>query len=202
MKVEDVNILIAGVGGQGNILAARIIAKAAMRNGYQATVGQTFGASQRGGSVVSHLRIGPAVFSPLIPKGRGHVVVGLEPIETLRVAVDYLSPAGIAIVNTKPLLPVSVKSGVEKYPEIDEIVKYLKEVAREVIPIDASTLAEKAGSALATNIVMLGTLMGTKMLPVSTASVEEAIKESVPRRTINTNLRAFKFGLDVISKSK
>lgn len=202
MKVEEVNILIAGVGGQGNILAARIIAKAAMRNGYQATVGQTFGASQRGGSVVSHLRIGPAVFSPLIPKGRGHVVVGLEPIETLRVAVDYLSPAGIAIVNTKPLLPVSVKSGVEKYPEIDEIVKYLKEVAREVIPIDASTLAEKAGSALATNIVMLGTLMGTKMLPVSTASVEEAIKESVPRRTINTNLRAFKFGLDVISKSK
>lgn len=193
-----VNLIIAGVGGQGSILASHLVAMAAIRDGMRVRVGETFGAAMRGGSVASHVRIGKEVYAPLVPKDGADIVLALEPLEGLRNAVKYLRKGGLLLTNTRPWTPVDVSTERAEYPTMESIEKAVKKLGGKVIAIDATSLAQDAGNIRTMNVVMLAALVGTGKLPVSTKSLKQVVRENVPPKTVDANLRAFELGLKAI----
>ena len=194
MTKLPINIIIAGVGGQGNILLSQIIAWAAISRGYHSITGEIYGASQRGGSVMSHVRIGKEKIGPLVPLHKADIILGLEPVETLRIGIQYLNPTSSVIMNTRPIYPTEVSQGLLKYPDVALVVKMLKSVCRNFWALNASELAIKAGSVRAVNLVMLGALAGTKMTPLETEDYRQAILKLVDKLK-DINIRAFELGL-------
>ena len=139
------NMIIAGVGGQGSILASHIFADAAIRasvtngdNDVKVRLGETFGAAMRGGAVASHVKIGSDVFNPLVPEDKADIVLGLEPLETLRIGVKYIAPGGMIIMNIRKYESVDVKTGQAEYPSISDIVSSFKKLNAHVITLDAT----------------------------------------------------------------
>jgi indolepyruvate ferredoxin oxidoreductase beta subunit len=202
LKVEEFNLIIAGVGGQGSVLASRMVADAAIMEGYRVRVGETFGAAQRGGAVASHVRIGTKVYGPLVPEDGLDALVGLEPLEALRVGVRYLSPQAVAIVNTRKWFPIDVNVGRAKYPSLEEIEDSLKKLCNKVIMVDATRIAEEAGSARSLNVVMLGSLAAAVKLPFKLESLKKAIMGRVPKGTEELNLKAFELGYEALKKEQ
>jgi indolepyruvate ferredoxin oxidoreductase beta subunit len=192
-KVKEFNVLIAGVGGQGNLLSSEIIATAAVKEGLGVRAADVFGAAQRGGSVLGHVRIGSEVFSPVIHQGAADVLLGFEPVESLR-ALRFLSPSCTAIVNTRPIYPRDVSIGEATYPSIPEIASILQKAVKKLIHRDFIKMAEKAGSSRTLNVVMVGSLAGLEFLPIAKETFLEALAETLPREAREMNLRAFEFG--------
>jgi len=192
--IEEFNIILAGVGGQGTILASNILGTAAIMAGLNVRGSEALGMSQRGGAVVGHLRIGPAVYGPLVPEGKGDILVGFEPSETLR-NVTLLSRDGLVIVNTRPIVPHTVSIGLSVYPSTDEILGKLKQYA-QVVAFNATELAEKAGGVITVNTVMIGALAGSGRLPIKNEEILKAIESCVPKATIAVNRAAFKLGFE------
>ncbi len=195
LEKDPLNLIIAGVGGQGNILASQIVATAGIKEGLYVTVGETYGASQRGGPVMSHVRFSAkAQCGPLIPEGEADIIVGLEPIEALRIIADYGSPATRVIVSPRPIYPIWVLSGQAKYPPVEEVVQKLGELVAEVRVVKA---IEEGETGLAANVVMVGALAGSGMLPITMKNFEGSIKEIVSPKDLDLNLRAFKKGVEL-----
>lgn len=192
----EINLIVAGVGGQGSILASHIIAAAAIKEGLRARVGETFGAAMRGGAVASHVKIGKEIASPLIPKGGAEIILALEPLEGLRTAVNFLKKGGLVITNTHQWLPVDVNIGRAKYPTMEEIKKAVKKLGGKTVEIDGTAIAQQAGNVRTMNSVMIGALAATGLLPFSIDALREAVKENVPPKTIDVNLKAFELGLE------
>ncbi len=192
-------IVIAGVGGQGTLLATRLIAETAIRKGLQVRIGETYGMAQRGGPVMGHIQIGEA-YSPQIRPGEADALLGFEIAEATRRGVTYLKEGGLAIVNKKKLPPVEVISGMRRYPEEGELVKLLKKVTGRVSVLDATKLAEEAGDPIATNIVMLGALAASGVLPFSEDDILATMKESIPARFLELNMKAFRLGAGALKK--
>ena len=192
---EELNILIAGVGGQGNLLASEIISWAALKEGFKVRVADIFGAAQRGGAVTSHIRLGKEVYSPVMPRGSAHILLGFEPAECLR-AASFLRSDCTAVINTRTIMPSSVNLGQASYPELDKITAAMRGLVRKVVTVDAVSLALKAGDVLIVNIVMVGALAGTGVAPICKESFLEAIKNLVPRGTEESNLKAFALGFE------
>jgi len=197
MPELSINIIIAGVGGQGNVLASRIIALTAVKKGYDATVGETFGAAQRGGSVMSHIRIGKEELGPLIPSGEASILLGFEPIETLRVGLRYLNSTSKVIMNIRPVYPVDVLTGLSTYPKIEYVIMEVRKLCKKLWTIDATDLAKKTGNVLSTNVVMIGALAGSQLTPFTSYDYLEVIMKQT-RRLKEANLRAFNYGLVAI----
>jgi indolepyruvate ferredoxin oxidoreductase beta subunit len=191
------NIIVAGVGGQGNVLCSQLIAWAAIRKGYRAIVGETYGASQRGGPVMSHVRIGKEGLGPLVPSRRAHVLLGFEPVETLRVGTKYLNPESSVIMNTRPIYPAEVLAGYLKYPDVKEVVSAVRGMCKNFWAINAVELAEEAGSPRVMNVVMLGVLAATKLTPFQPEDFKRAINERIGRLK-EVNLKAFELGLKAV----
>jgi indolepyruvate ferredoxin oxidoreductase beta subunit len=203
LPADPLNIVVCGVGGQGNILVARLVGRALAKRGYLVTIGETYGASQRGGDVMSHIRLSVRrKYGPLIPPGCAHVVLGLEPLETLRMLVDYGNPHVATISNTRPILPVTVGMGVAEYPGYDELKRAITELSGQVRFVDATDMALGLGSVRMTNVVMLGALIGSSLLPVTAAQVEEEIGERFSKDALGPILEAFKQGLNCTRASK
>jgi indolepyruvate ferredoxin oxidoreductase beta subunit len=198
----SVNIIVAGVGGQGSILASHILAEAAILAGSETPggekvnvrVGETFGAAMRGGAVASHVRFGQGVHGPLVGRGQADMVIALEPLEGLRIAVEYIREGGVVLLNEERIPPVDVKIGAVRYPEIREIKAALEQLGASVRVVAGSRLAEQAGTAKALNIVMLGAAFGSGILPFGEEILVEAIKRRVPQRFLDANLEAFRLG--------
>jgi indolepyruvate ferredoxin oxidoreductase beta subunit len=190
MRTSECDVVVVGVGGQGVILISEIIGRAAMMAGLSVRGVETHGMAQRGGSVINHIRVGCS-FSAMISPGSADVLLAMEPAEALRYA-HYLSPEGVALVNTRPVLPVTVTTGEASYPPIEEILAPLRAVSSEVKSMDASGLATKAGSPQATNVVMLGAL--STHLPIEEATLLSALSETVPARFLEINRKAFELG--------
>ena len=192
----EINSLVTGVGGQGNILASHILASAAIADGYRATIGETYGQSQRGGAVMSHVRISKDVqFGPLIPEGKADVIVGLEPMETLRVAAMYANPTTKMIVNPRPNYPLMVLYGAAEYPEVAELIERLKEMSETVKVVESTELAKEAGEAMASNVVMVGALAGSGWMPIPVERFTDALEEVVPAKVLDVNRQAFESGV-------
>ena len=193
---DPLNVVVCGVGGQGNILIARLIGRSLAKRGYLVTIGETYGASQRGGDVMSHIRLSVRrKYGPLIPPGCAHIVLGLEPLETLRMLVDYGNPQVTTITNTRPILPVTVGMGVALYPDLEKLKQAIAELSGQVWFVDATEVALDLGSVRLTNVVMLGALIGSSLLPVTQAQVEKEIKERFSGDTLKPILEAFRKGL-------
>ncbi len=190
MKTSECDIVVVGVGGQGVILISNIIGKAAMKAGYPVRGAETHGMAQRGGSVISHIRLG-CEFGPLVPAGGADILLALEPAESLRYA-HYLSEDGIALVNTNPVLPITVTTGQSSYPPLEEILAPLQRICSSVKTLNATKLAAKAGNPQAMNVVMLGAL--SKYIPLLEDMLIESLSESIPAKFLEVNRRAFALG--------
>ena len=192
---DPYNVIITGVGGQGNVMASRILSNMLVHKGYNITIGETFGASQRGGSVMSHIRVSAdSTWSPQIPKGKADIVVTLEPIEAIRVLMNYGNPEVKVLTNTRPIYPVGVISGELKYPSKEEIQDAIRDLSSSAWFIDATDEAVKLGNAILGNIIMIGALAGTGLLAIDRQAFQEVIRENLPAGTLDTNLKAFDLG--------
>ena len=194
-KRETYNLIITGVGGQGNVLSSQLIGQALVGKGYFVTIGETYGASQRGGSVMSHIRVSSKKqLSPLIPRGKADIVIGLEPVEALRVMTVYGNSQTVVISNTRPVYPVDVTSGNEKYPEEEEIRDALKGLSRKVYYVPATEKAIEMGSPILGNMIMMGALLELNLLPLSPAEFRETLGRNFKEARLETNLRALEEG--------
>ncbi|ASI98889.1 indolepyruvate oxidoreductase subunit beta [Thermococcus celer] len=195
MKVKEYNIVISGVGGQGVLTAASILGWAALHAGYKVRMGEVHGMSQRFGSVVSYVRFGEEVYGSMVPEGKGDVILSFEPVEALRY-VNYLKQGGMAVVNTKPIVPVQVSMGQARYPEIEEIRRVFEEDWKaKWIGFNAEELAVKAGHVITTNTVLIGALTQIPEFPLGEDHVREVIRLSVPPKAVDMNMRAFDLGV-------
>ncbi|MEA4911681.1 MAG: indolepyruvate oxidoreductase subunit beta [Oscillospiraceae bacterium] len=183
------NILIVGVGGQGTLLASKLMGKVYAEQGFDVKVSEVHGMSQRGGSVVTYVRYGTKVWSSLIDKGEADVILSFEQLEAAR-WLEYLKPDGKIITNTKKIDPMPVILGAASYP--DGVIEKLRALVPDVTAVDADALAEKAGSVRATNLVLLGVF--AKSSGIDKAVWLDAIRSTVPPKTVETNEKAFELG--------
>lgn len=194
------NVVIAGVGGQGSILASHLLAQTALKEGLDVKLAETFGAATRGGSVMAHVRVGE-VWAPTMREDEADVVLSMEPLEGLRVAVRFLKPGGWAVINTRPWYPVDVAVGRVQYPAVEHIVEGLGKLGASVVNLDATELALQAGNARAANTVMLGGLFALGVVDLSEQNLFRAMEERWPDRLVEVNRAAYDLGYQAVSAS-
>jgi len=187
-------LVIAGVGGQGTLLASRLLAQSAIEAGLHVTIGETYGMAQRGGPVMSHVHIGGETNNPQMRPGEADVLLGFEIGEAVRRGVTYLKDGGLALVNRRKLPPVEVISGMVAYPSEESLISLLKQVTEDIVIFDATRLANKAGDPITTNVVMLGALTESGRLPFSKDMIVTAMKSSLRHAYLELNMRAFDLG--------
>ena len=183
------DILIAGVGGQGQVLASRLLGAAAIDAGFDARTSETIGMSQRGGCVTSNVRIGGGVLSAAVPQGQADLIIGFELCETVR-NLSRLSAGGAVVLSTKVISPVAVSLGQANYDE-KKMLRYIKSVVKRLVIIDAPAIAAKAGSIRAANVVMLGAACGAGFLPFDKDRFLSVIAQNVPEKFKALNQQAF-----------
>ena len=185
------NIMIVGVGGQGSLLASKLLGRLLMSKGYDIKVSEVHGMSQRGGSVVTYARFGDKVYSPVIGKGEADYIVSFELLEAAR-WTEFLAPGGKIVVNTQQINPMPVITGVAEYPE--QLVSKMEQAGISIDAFDALALAQQAGSAKAVNIVLMGHL--SKNFDFTLEEWMQALENSVPAKFLELNKKAFALGRD------
>ncbi len=191
--MDATDFIVGGVGGQGSLLASDVIAEVGLAIGLDVKKSDVHGMAQRGGAVISHVRWGPKVASPLVERGRADYLIALEMLESLR-WLGYLKPGGTVIVNHQQIRPASTVFGDDVYPEASDVLAKLKEVAGRVIYVEGTRIADELGNARAMNSVLLGTL--STLLEVSEDQWLEVLLEHVPTKAIELNRQAFLAGID------
>jgi indolepyruvate ferredoxin oxidoreductase beta subunit len=194
MQSQTTNILIVGVGGQGTLLTSRIIAQVAVQLGYDVKVSEVHGMAQRGGSVVTQVRYGEKIYSPIIKMGDADVILAFEKIEAAR-WLDYLKEDGMVIINNERVNPLPVMSGKAKYP--DDIHEKVAALVEKTVVVDATDIAIRCGNAKAANVVLVGMLSQAIGLPFE--EVEKAIRDIVPAKALDVNLQAFREGRQLLN---
>ncbi len=189
---EVKSILFIGVGGQGTILASKILSEGLLRNGYDVKMSEVHGMAQRGGSVTTQVRFGEKVYSPLIEKGKADAIVAFEKSEALR-ALPYLKEGGHLIVNDYEIHPVPVLIGLEKYPE--GVNEALRSTAENTVIIKAAEIAKDLGNMKAQNVVLLGALL--KALDIKEVNWQEVVASLVPAKAVELNKKALVAGMEV-----
>ncbi|HPF44218.1 MAG TPA: indolepyruvate oxidoreductase subunit beta [Syntrophomonadaceae bacterium] len=198
---DPLNIIICGVGGQGNILATELLASALVEKGYFTTVGETYGASQRGGSVMSHVRISAAnEYGVLIPLGQADIIVSFEPTDTLRVARDYANKSTLILTDSRPNYPLGVLIGEAVYPSMEAIETELKKLSREVMIIEATRMAVEAGNSQATNILLMGSLTALPQVPLTAEDYDKVMEQRFKGEALELNRKVFKIGYEHINR--
>ncbi len=183
------NIMIVGVGGQGSLLASKLLGHLLLTQGYDVKVSEVHGMSQRGGSVVTYVRFGEKVYSPIIDKGQADFIVSFEQMEAARY-VSWLKMDGTIVTNTQQMDPLPVVTGAAEYPK--DLITKMRQDGIRVDAMDCLSLAEEAGSSKAVNIVLMGRL--SRYFDISAEKWEEAIRACVPEKFIELNLKAFALG--------
>ena len=187
-----INILIVGVGGQGTLLASKVLGNLAMEAGYEVKVSELHGMAQRGGSVVTHVRFGDHVHAPLIDEGGADIILAFEKLEAARY-LNYLRPGGTVIVNDLEIPPMPVIMGMAAYP--DDVLEMLEENAGAMHCIDATGIAEECGNVRAMNVVLLGVL--AKCMDESRKDWEAALKKTIKPHLLDVNMAAFEKGYTI-----
>ncbi len=187
--MQTKNIMIVGVGGQGSLLASKLLGRLLLDKGYDVKVSEVHGMSQRGGSVVTYVRYGEKVYSPIIDKGEADFIVSFELLEAAR-WTEYLKKGGRIVTNTQQIAPMPVITGAAEYPE--NLAEKMASAGLEVDAFDALSLAEQAGSAKAVNLVLMGKL--SNYFDFTEAEWQEAIEKSVPAKFLELNRKAFALG--------
>jgi indolepyruvate ferredoxin oxidoreductase beta subunit len=197
------NLIITGVGGQGNVLASQVLGRAAVASGLKVTIGETFGLSQRGGSVMSHVRISDSRnYGPLIPPNMADTIVGLEPLETIRILPEFGRMGCVYIVNSRPIYPLNAIAGDMKYPDLKEIRMVLEKSGRRLFWLDATRHAVELGGPIMLNMIMLGALCGLPGFPVSADMIRSILPGFFPKQKLEVNYRALEAGGRLISENE
>lgn len=191
--MKGMRILFTGVGGQGILLASRLLGEAALTAGIPVRASEVHGMAQRGGIVESTVMLG-GIESPIISEGEADLLVGFEPLETLR-ALRFCSTDTVIVSNTAPIIPFTVTTGGAGYPDIQRWMDFLRSTYRNLIAYDAEAVAREAGSPKAVNVVLLGTLCATGLLPLRPEAIRETIRSRVKSKLVDVNIRAFDLGL-------
>ena len=192
MSTQITNILLVGVGGQGILLASEILSEAAMLAGFDVKKSEIHGMSQRGGSVVSHVRYGTEVFSPIVPEGEGDILFGFELMETAR-SLPLLKPGGTVVANDLQISPPSVLMGQESYPA--GLAERIKSQFADFLLVDGQHLATEAGNVKAANTVLLGAV--SRRLSIPEEQWLQALEKMVPRKAVDVNKKAFLMGREL-----
>ena len=201
LKYSPLNIVVCGIGGQGNVLASELAASALTDLGYRVAVAETYGASQRGGSVMSHVRVSETEdLGVLIPSGEAHIIVGFEPLEALRIARKYAGKETVAVYDPRPIFPPSVLKGDKIYPSIEEISKEMDELCIKTVQVPATDIAMDAGNSKVANIVLLGALCGLDSSPLLPEELEAVLKQRFTGTVLDMNLNAFRLGYNNVVK--
>jgi indolepyruvate ferredoxin oxidoreductase, beta subunit len=199
-KTKELNIIISGTGGQGVVLLSELLGSAAVRDGIAVKGSEVLGMAQRGGSVFSNIRLGGDALAPLTPEGRVDVIIAVEPSEALR-NIQYLVKGGVVVLNSRTVLPFTVFLGMGSYPTPKEIQAGLSKVTDKIITLDATAIALAAGSIQAANVVMLGALYGTGLMPMSIDTAKAAIMGRFKGKAGETNIKAFDLGYEEVQKA-
>lgn len=193
VKNDGLSIMIVGVGGQGTLLASRILGNMLMNEGYDVKVSEVHGMSQRGGSVVTYVKFGEKVESPIIDKGEADIILAFEELEAYRY-ISYLKKGGKIICNSQNIDPMPVIIGAKKYP--DDIVNKIKEKSIDITTVSADNLAMQAGNIKTVNVALIGVL--SKKTDFSEEVWKNAIKNTVPEKVVDVNLKAFDLGRSIL----
>lgn len=197
--MKPYNLLITGVGGQGTVVASDIVAAVGLRAGYDVKKSDVTGLAVRGGSVVSHVRWGERVHSPLVPEGRVDVLVAFELLEALR-WLDQLAPNGTIIVNRQRIFPVIVSSGLAEYPSMEDIVAALFRTVPSVYMVPGLDIAQELGQTRTLNVVLLGAL--SVLMEIDLQVWLDVIESRVPKKAVEVNLDAFRRGREALPASR
>lgn len=195
MQKDPFNVIVAGVGGQGNVVGSQLLGAFLVDAGYKVTIGETYGASQRGGSVMSHLRISRSrQYGPLIPPGAADLVIALEPSEAARVLGKYGNPETIGLVNSRPVYPVDVIGGLLNYPDREALFAKIRSLCRYAYFVDATEEALKLGNPILANIMTLGAVTAAGIIPITEEGLARAVSDHIGPDKVEINLKAFAVG--------
>ena len=195
---DPLNLIITGVGGQGNVMISLIIGNALVRGGYLVTIGETYGASQRGGPVMSHVRISKETqYSPFIPDGRADIILGMEPVETLRMIGQFGNPDIVTIINPRPIYSIDVTGSQAEYPDLDKLMETIKELSAKTWIVNATEEAQKMGNPIFANVILIGAIVGSCVLPLDEKSLEPVLRETFPKE-VEANMAAFSKGVELL----
>ena len=194
LKKDPLNLKIIGVAGQGNVLISQLVCNALANEGYLVTFGQTYSSNQRGGSVNNYVRVSKEIqCSPLVPSGAADVILGMEPLDTLRMLAQFGNPKVMTIVNPRP---IDVAGRVSDYPDLNKLMETIKELSGKTLVIDATVEAEKLGDARMANMILTGALVATGVLPLDEKSMAPLIQERFPN-DFDINMAAFSKGVEL-----
>ena len=200
LKFDPLNIVICGIGGQGNVLASEVVGSAMTDRGYHVAVGETYGASQRGGSVMSHVRVSEdKEMSVLIPSGEGHIIIGFEPLETLRMTRKYANEQTMIVYDPRPVYPLGVLQGVQTYPALEDITAEIQALSAAAYAVPAADIAMGVGDSRAANIALLGAFTQLPDAPLSREDLEKILAKRFKGAVLELNQRAFAMGCEAVS---
>lgn len=192
---DPLNLIVIGVAGQGNVLISLLIGNALVKEGYLVTFGQSYSSNQRGGSVINYVRISREIqCSPIITGGSADIILGMEPLDTLRMLGQYGNPDVITIVNPRP---IGIAGRAVEYPDIDELLETIKGMSAKTWVINATEEAQKLGDPIFANMILLGVLVGSNTLPLDKQSLEPLLRETFPKE-VEANMTAFSKGLELV----
>ncbi len=194
--MDKYRVFFTGVGGQGTLLATMVLTEAAICAGHNALASEVHGMAQRGGVVESTVMIGD-IESPIISDGEADVLLGFEPVETYR-AMGKCSADSVVVSNTVPIVPYSVAIGKDVYPEIDKLFDFIRGQIKRLLTLNARALALEAGPALSANVVMLGALAKSGVLPIEREAYEEVIRTKTKAAFVESNLKALDLGFSAL----
>lgn len=199
LKKEPFNLIIAGVGGQGNVLLSAFVGAALVNEGFMVSVADTFGVSQRGGSVTSHIKIsGKTLYSSVTLEGKADMILGMEPVETLRALGEFGNPDVIVIANPRPIHP----PGGVPYPDLDEVKKSIMKLSSHTTFVGATEEALKMGNPIYANVILLGSLVGAGILPITKETMMPILEERFPGKLLEANIKAFHKGMELIAQAQ
>lgn len=202
MDKDPFNLVVCGVGGQGNVLASRLIGGILVEQGYKVTIGETYGASQRGGSVMSHVRVSRAQqYGPLMPPRSADLVMALEPSEAARVLAQFGNPETISVVNTRPVQPVDVISGDVPYPDLDLLLERIESLSKKAYFLEATEKALELGNPILANIMLIGAMAEVGLLSVTEEELARTVSDYLTSDKVEINLKAFEIGRELVRAS-
>ena len=201
LRFDPLNMVVCGIGGQGNVLAAEVLGTAMTERGYRVAVGETYGASQRGGSVMSHVRVSSLMDpSVLIPSGEAHLIVGFEPLETLRMVRKYAGEQTAVVYDPRPVYPLGVLQGSQSYPPPDALAEEIRNLTALTVAVPAADIAMEAGDSKAANIALLGAFTRLPGAPLTREDLEKILARRFCGKVLEINQRAFAMGCEAAGK--
>lgn len=199
LKYDPLNIVICGIGGQGNVLASEVLGSTMNDLGFRVSIGETYGASQRGGSVMSHVRVSASQeLGVLIPEGEAHFIIGFEPLETLRIARHYAGEKTCVIYDPRPIYPQGVLRGAQVYPDMDAMKAELRTLSAKAHEVPAADIAMRCGDARAANIALLGAFSRLPGAPLDREALAAVLKQRFRGAVLEMNEKVFAMGCETM----